>query len=205
MAAAVVRAAALLPAPDVIGAVAPDGAGVTGLPYVVPWLLVAGRAALLDALPEVGAAFPPLPGPDAPGPEAAAPDVAAPRAAAPGAVAPGVAPPETGVVEAGVAEVGVALAAADLIGPAALVGVEDTPEPGAGLAPTPPAGFVVDDESGAPGFGGCFGAPGLVDEAPEPALRVVVSRDGVPAPPTVALPTVALPTAADARAELLEF
>ncbi|MFG1927507.1 hypothetical protein [Cryptosporangium sp. NPDC048952] len=153
---------------------------------MVPWLFVAGRAAPLDALPEAGVA-------------------------APGVAPAGVAlPPAAEAVAAGLAEAGVAFAADGLVGAADFAGVEDAPAAGAGLAPAPAAGLVVADESGVPGFGGCLGAAaaGLVDDAddaPVPALRVVVSRDGVAEPPTVARPTVALPTAADARAELLEF
>ncbi|GAA0272211.1 hypothetical protein [Cryptosporangium japonicum] len=110
------------------------------------------------------------------------------------------------VPAAGAAAAGVAFAAAGLVGAADLAVGAAAPPPEAGLAPAPVAGFVV-DESGVPGFAGCFGAAdaGLAADAPVPALRVVFSRDGVPEPPTVALPTVALPTAADARAEALEF
>lgn len=179
----------------------------------------------MDALPEVGAALDaavPPPGAEVPGaraPNAEEPNAEEPGATAPGATARGVV--ARGVVARGIvalgvpalgvpapeleAEAGVTLAAAGLAGPSAFVGVEDAPVLGAGLAPTPPAGFVVADDSGAPGFAGCFAAAGVADDAPVPALRVVVSRDGVPEPPTVALPTVALPTAADARAGLLEF
>ncbi|GAA3393860.1 hypothetical protein [Cryptosporangium minutisporangium] len=183
-AAAAVRAVALpAPLPDVGDAGEPDaaaGAGfATGLPYVVPWLFVAGRVAPFAEPPDAGVVdagdgvllaaagfvgLEALVGVDAP-------------AAADGVVGPAV---------------------AGLAPPLPVPAGEPVADAGA------PAGFVVADEASvAPGFAGCFGAAGLADGAAVP-LRPV-SRDGVAAPPTVARPTVAFPTAADARAGPLEF
>jgi hypothetical protein len=68
--------------------------------------------------------------------------------------------------------------------------------------PAPGTAFVTvegdAEEAGVPGFAGCFGAAGFVDELV--VLFRPASRVGAPVPPTVALPTVALPTAAEARA-----
>ncbi|WP_218617991.1 hypothetical protein [Cryptosporangium aurantiacum] len=187
---AVVRAAEVLVPPPDVGVVGePDaaaGAGVaTGLPYVVPWLFVAGRVAPLAAPPDA---------------EAADADAGVLFAAA------GFVGLDALVgVEAAAPELadGVVPAAAGLAAPvpAPLVPPCD-PAAGAGA----PAALVVagEDASVAPGLVGCFGAVGLADGAAVLPLRPV-SRDGVVAPPTVALPTVAFPTAADARAGPLEF
>jgi len=129
-------------------------------------------------------------------PFAAAPDV---EGAAEAAVdAAGVA--FAGDCFAGLETVGLTLDGVEL---AAFVGVDEAPAPPLDFA-APPAGFVAVDEAADDSvFAGCLGVAGFVDGVV--VLFRPASRDGVPAPPTVALPTVALPTAAEARAGPPEF
>ena len=184
LAAAVGRAAAPAPLPDVgpgDAAVGLPGAGVAGLPYVVPWLFVAGRAAPFGVAPGVTA-------------------VAAAEVAAAGVDDAGVL--FAGACFAGLETVGLETDGPEAAGLAAFVGVAEAPVTGVAPPPGLPAAcFVAAD--GASGLAGCFGVAGFVDGAV--VLFRPASRDGVPEPPTVALPTVAFPTAAEARAGPPEF